>query len=997
MKDCIQGLIWRRASLMVSLTVALVLVANGQVAPANDRFADRVSLPSDGFTGIIDVTAATLDPAESQIPGSAGRSVWWTWTAAETGLIRLAGRGIISVHQGDSLDSLTDLQLLRLSDLPLHRTQRTDDWIRRLLPVTAGTAYHLRLDSQAGVSPPFNWGFPGQKIGTNLWIQLFTHPGASDSFAGRQSAFPERELIFAGNGHATTEPGEPETSLGAGQSVWWTWTVPQTARFEMGTANLSCSVGLFRGGRLEQLERITESAVVPLIVRAGGSSLAPTFSARAGEVLAIRGDSLRNGASNVAIGFQFRPLVPPPNDNLSNALLATNLPGSEVFRGEANLRGATPELGEAPDAERSVWWRWSPPASGDWAIVSSPFLRTRVWLGTQVTDLSLVAEVPPNEWQVRFRAEVGKSYLISLDGPENFTSLTGTMDAGFRILPATQYDDPSAPLEIQTGVSSIRISLAGASVSAAEPWVVPTNLKRSVWMRWRAPADGHLSLTPASGGLVAVAVGSEADVASQNLTCCGSLSSGITVPVTGQTTYLISLLAGSNLPDAVELFADFTSRRLVRPTNGMVFPEDVRELIAELSPAASPDEAAILGAHVQLWPLTSDFIAPPENPFPESSQITLDRATWTGMPTGVWRLNLTLTNEYRRLIRLPPVVVRFPPPNDQLTEAIPIPTFPWSSPPVSLAGSGSDPGEPSGPAATSTNSVWWTWNPPFNGVVVARADQGTLEVFEGTEMAALRPLGRSQFAGVRIATQAGVPLSFRVTPVEGTILPQQIKMTLQAPLPGDDFANRQPLPAGDGPFEVPIGPSSAEPGEPQAENGHPSPSLWWTWTPPESGTLLLRGRPQRAAPFIYSPKWRAFTGTELANLIPLPSLDLQFDQAWDSGAAFQVEAGVPVNIAGTMSYGTNAAFSARLEFIPNPLPGSVGRPLKVDHWSGTAFWFPYSASAGNRISVESSENLTDWNWSETLEIEQTGTFWLGPYRVGWENRFIRIGPIVDSE
>jgi hypothetical protein len=282
-------------------------------------------------------------------------------------------------------------------------------------------------------------------------------------------------------------------------------------------------------------------------------------------------------------------------------------------------------------------------------------------------------------------------------------------------------------------------------------------------------------------------------------------------------------------------------------------------------------------------------------------------------------------------------------------------------------------------------------------VVVARAEQGTLEVFEGTEMAALRPLGRSQLGAVRIVARVGVPLSFRVTPSEGLPFAQRIRMTLLAPLPGDDFANRQPLPAVDGPFQVPIGPSSPEPGELQGENDYPLPSLWWTWTPPTSGTLILRGRPQHAAPFIYSPEWRAFTGTELANLSPLPSLDLQFDQAWDSGAAFQVAAGVPVNIAGTMSYGTNAAFSARLEFIPNPLPGSFGRPLKVDRSSGTVVWFPYSASAGDRLAVEGSENLTDWNWSETLQIEQTGTFWLGPYFVGWENRFFRVGPSVDSE
>ncbi len=47
--------------------------------------------------------------------------------------------------------------------------------------------------------------------------------------------------------------------------------------------------------------------------------------------------------------------------------------------------------------------------------------------------------------------------------------------------------------------------------------------------------------------------------------------------------------------------------------------------------------------------------------------------------------------------------------------------------------------------------------------------------------------------------------------------------------------------------------------------------------------------------------------------------------------------------------------------------------------------------------MESSENLTDWNLSETLEIEQTGAFWLGPYSVSWENRFFRVGPLVDPE
>jgi hypothetical protein len=175
------------------------------------------------------------------------------------------------------------------------------------------------------------------------------------------------------------------------------------------------------------------------------------------------------------------------------------------------------------------------------------------------------------------------------------------------------------------------------------------------------------------------------------------------------------------------------------------------------------------------------------------------------------------------------------------------------------------------------------------------------------------------------------------------------------------------------------------------------PSLWWTWTPPARGTLLLRGRPQLSGSFYYFPEWRAFTGTDVANLTELPVLDLQFDQAKDPSAAFRVEAGVPVNIAGVMWYGTNSVTSARLEFIPEPSTGTVGSPVMIGHWSGTVIWFPFSGLAGDRIGVERSQNLTDWSASDIKELEQAGVTWLGPYSAGWEELFLRVYPVADPE
>jgi hypothetical protein len=73
----------RQLTSCVALMLALATAAFAQSPPANDNFANRISLTGSSITFTGTLVGATYEPVESSIPGDAlfGGSVWWTWTA----------------------------------------------------------------------------------------------------------------------------------------------------------------------------------------------------------------------------------------------------------------------------------------------------------------------------------------------------------------------------------------------------------------------------------------------------------------------------------------------------------------------------------------------------------------------------------------------------------------------------------------------------------------------------------------------------------------------------------------------------------------------------------------------------------------------------------------------------------------------------------------------------------------------------------------------------
>src|SRR5262245_35746565 len=86
----------QRFTFCAALMFSSAKTAFAQSPPANDDFASRTVLTGSSITFTGTLVGATSEPAETNIPFGLtsrwpfGRSVWWTWTAAESTTVVIA-------------------------------------------------------------------------------------------------------------------------------------------------------------------------------------------------------------------------------------------------------------------------------------------------------------------------------------------------------------------------------------------------------------------------------------------------------------------------------------------------------------------------------------------------------------------------------------------------------------------------------------------------------------------------------------------------------------------------------------------------------------------------------------------------------------------------------------------------------------------------------------------------------------------------------------------
>jgi len=149
----------RQFTFCAALMFSSATTAFAQSPPANDDFANRTVLTGSSITFTGTLVGATSEPAETNIPPLLfstwpfGRSVWWTWTAAESTTVVIAiqpdgwantTNAELSVFGGTNLNSLSSVGYF----VGAAFTKPPCGYVR--FQATAGTSY------QIGVAAPTN-------------------------------------------------------------------------------------------------------------------------------------------------------------------------------------------------------------------------------------------------------------------------------------------------------------------------------------------------------------------------------------------------------------------------------------------------------------------------------------------------------------------------------------------------------------------------------------------------------------------------------------------------------------------------------------------------------------------------------------------------------------------------------------------------------------------------------------------------------------------------
>jgi hypothetical protein len=229
------------------------------------------------------------------------------------------------------------------------------------------------------------------------------------------------------------------------------------------------------------------------------------------------------------------------------------------------------------------------------------------------------------------------------------------------------------------------------------------------------------------------------------------------------------------------------------------------------------------------------------------------------------------------------------------------------------------PGE-SVPSGSGGHTVWYTWTAPTNGMLVLKGgftDGGSIgplvvTMYTGNSLASLTGVATNDLGIIVYSDTACVPVlggttykisldnSSAVWEV-GNLGDFGLQLSFAPAPPNDDFASRFELIGDDTHFDYTSLGANTEPGEP----GGGACSLWWTWTAPLSGTVMISG-------ILYTPLWgNAYTGNTLAGLSLVGSRNGYFYWDVQGGQTYQIQIETPgpgVTTAGLhlhyWSYGT---------------------------------------------------------------------------------------------
>lgn len=359
-----------------------------------------------------------------------GHSLWWSWRAPNHGNLLVSTEGsdfdtLLAVYRSAFAPPAVD----RLNWLASNDDDPEIAPASKLkLAVQAGDLLYIAVD-----------GYNGATGNVVLHLNFFPIEGPVNDLLGNATAIAALPYTnHASNVGATGEAGERDHLTGfhyygtQHRSVWWRWTAPTSGNYEFSTAgsDFDTVLGIYVSTgspvpshlQLSQLARNDDGAPGVVTSRI-------ILGTTAGRTYWIVVDGYNAASGNITLALH--SLGTPPGTT-GNDLFADAAPlaGINAVTSASNLH-ATHEPGEPSHANvvtgRSLWWRWTAPASGPARLSTkgSPFDTVlAVYTGMSIDSLTPVAanddaQSDSNWSALEFPAMLGTTYHFAVAGYES--------------------------------------------------------------------------------------------------------------------------------------------------------------------------------------------------------------------------------------------------------------------------------------------------------------------------------------------------------------------------------------------------------------------------------------------------------------------------------------------------------------------------------------------------------------------------------------------------
>ncbi len=178
---------------------------------------------------------------------------------------------------------------------------------------------------------------------------------------------------------------------------------------------------------------------------------------------------------------------------------------------------------------------------------------------------------------------------------------------------------------------------------------------------------------------------------------------------------------------------------------------------------------------------------------------------------------------------------------------------------------------------------------------------------------------------------------------------------LPVPPVNDDFAGRLLISTLDETvFGYNFG-ATAEPGEPDPSGfGGPSHSVWWAWSPPQSGTARLN-----ALGTSFSPVIAIYRGATMAGLTPIASIV----------AGTQLDFPVTNGVSYALAFDGLSGRMGNIQFTVGFLAAAINSPVKL---LDGAIQIAFSGFPGGIYAIETSTDLVAWSHVLTITLPASG-------------------------